>query len=135
MSALAEKIGRGHFGVVRLAEHALTKEKVAVKIIDKSDLDAVCPSVIPRGRCRPRGLCVRSMPLCVLCDVWMGSSQANVVIRLGSHSPLYLTGQLPIIPHSQEVREQLYNEVRFMKLLKHPHIIGLYEVRMVLALA
>lgn len=28
----------------------------------------------------------------------------------------------------QEARDTLYNEVRFMKLLKHPHIVGLYEV-------
>jgi serine/threonine-protein kinase SIK3 len=52
---------------VRLAEHALTREKVAVKIIEKANLDA-------------------------------------------------------------ETRDQLYKEVKFMKLLKHPHIISLYEV-------
>jgi serine/threonine protein kinase len=62
-----ETIGRGHFGIVRLAEHALTREKVAVKIIEKANLDA-------------------------------------------------------------ETRDQLYKEVKFMKLLKHPHIISLYEV-------
>lgn len=40
--ARTETIGKGHFGTVRLAEHALTKEKVAIKIIDKTKLDAVC---------------------------------------------------------------------------------------------
>ena len=32
---------RGNFGVVKLAEHALTKTQVAVKIIDKTRLDDV----------------------------------------------------------------------------------------------
>ena len=32
---LGEKLGEGTFGVVRLATHILTGEKVAVKILDK----------------------------------------------------------------------------------------------------
>lgn len=48
--ACAETIGKGHFGTVRLAEHALTKEKVAIKIIDKTKLDAVCAWGVSFGR-------------------------------------------------------------------------------------
>uniref|UniRef100_A0A1I8H1X3 SNF-related serine/threonine-protein kinase n=1 Tax=Macrostomum lignano TaxID=282301 RepID=A0A1I8H1X3_9PLAT len=38
---LEHTIGRGHFAVVKLAKHTFTGEQVAVKVIDKSKLDAV----------------------------------------------------------------------------------------------
>ncbi|GLH09924.1 Serine/threonine-protein kinase SIK2 [Gryllus bimaculatus] len=34
-------IGKGNFAVVKLARHRITKTEVAIKIIDKSQLDAV----------------------------------------------------------------------------------------------
>ncbi len=37
---LEKILGRGNFAIVRLGIHKLTKTKVAVKIVDKSDLDA-----------------------------------------------------------------------------------------------
>ncbi|ETN81127.1 kinase domain protein [Necator americanus] len=37
---LEHTIGQGHFAVVKLARHVFTGERVAVKIIDKSNLDA-----------------------------------------------------------------------------------------------
>ena len=37
---LEETIGEGHYAVVKLARHVFTGEKVAVKVIDKSKLDA-----------------------------------------------------------------------------------------------
>ncbi len=37
---LEETIGEGHYAVVKLARHVFTGEKVAVKVIDKSRLDA-----------------------------------------------------------------------------------------------
>uniref|UniRef100_A0A8C4QE57 SNF-related serine/threonine-protein kinase n=1 Tax=Eptatretus burgeri TaxID=7764 RepID=A0A8C4QE57_EPTBU len=37
---LERTLGRGHFAVVKLARHVFTGEKVAVKVIDKSKLDA-----------------------------------------------------------------------------------------------
>ncbi|VEN59592.1 unnamed protein product, partial [Callosobruchus maculatus] len=33
-------IGKGNFAVVKLAKHRITKTEVAIKIIDKSQLDA-----------------------------------------------------------------------------------------------
>ncbi|KAG7276083.1 hypothetical protein CRUP_035159 [Coryphaenoides rupestris] len=38
---LDKTLGRGHFAVVKLARHVFTGEKVAVKVIDKTKLDAV----------------------------------------------------------------------------------------------
>lgn len=35
-----EVLGKGHFAVVKLARHCLTQELVAVKIIDKTKLNA-----------------------------------------------------------------------------------------------
>ena len=60
-------LGKGHFAVVKLAEHVLSKLRVAVKIIDKNKL-------------QPDEL------------------------------------------------EHLHHEVRVMKLIRHPHIIRLYQV-------
>ncbi len=60
-------LGEGHFAVVKLAQHVLTKEKVAVKIIDKGRLT------------------------------------------------------------DQEL-QHLHHEVRVMKLIRHPHIVRLYQV-------
>ena len=41
---LEETIGKGHFAVVKLARHVFTREKVAVKVIDKTKLDEVSRS-------------------------------------------------------------------------------------------
>ncbi|WAR05363.1 SIK3-like protein [Mya arenaria] len=60
-------IGKGNFAVVKLATHMLTKTKVAIKIIDKTQLD-------------------------------------------------------------QENLEKIFREIQIMKLLRHPHIIRLYQV-------
>ena len=38
---LKKTLGRGHFAVVKLANHLPTGEKVAVKVIDKTKLDKV----------------------------------------------------------------------------------------------
>ncbi|KJE96447.1 snrk protein [Capsaspora owczarzaki ATCC 30864] len=62
-----ETLGRGHFAVVKLAEHVFTGEQVAVKIIDKTKLDDVA-------------------------------------------------------------KRHLFQEVRCMKILNHPHVIRLFEV-------
>ena len=64
---LEHTIGKGHYAVVRLARHVFTGERVAVKVIDKTKLDAIS-------------------------------------------------------------REHLFQEVRCMKLVQHPHIVRLYEV-------
>uniref|UniRef100_A0A3Q3KT90 non-specific serine/threonine protein kinase n=1 Tax=Mastacembelus armatus TaxID=205130 RepID=A0A3Q3KT90_9TELE len=60
-------IGKGNFAVVKLATHVLTKAKVAIKIVDKTQLD-------------------------------------------------------------DENLKKIFREVQIMKLLKHPHIIRLYQV-------
>uniref|UniRef100_A0A3P8UPN9 non-specific serine/threonine protein kinase n=1 Tax=Cynoglossus semilaevis TaxID=244447 RepID=A0A3P8UPN9_CYNSE len=60
-------IGKGNFAVVKLATHIITKAKVAIKIVDKTQLD-------------------------------------------------------------DENLKKIYREVEIMKLLKHPHIIRLYQV-------
>ncbi|GAB1602325.1 serine/threonine-protein kinase SIK1-like [Argonauta hians] len=60
-------LGKGNFAVVKLARHRLTKSEVAIKIIDKTQLD-----------------------------------EANL--------------------------RKVHREVQIMKLLKHPHIIRLYQV-------
>ncbi|XP_077397081.1 serine/threonine-protein kinase SIK3 homolog isoform X3 [Festucalex cinctus] len=60
-------IGKGNFAVVKLATHAITKAKVAIKIVDKTQLD-------------------------------------------------------------DENLKKIFREVQIMKLLKHPHIIRLYQV-------
>lgn len=36
---LKKTLGRGHFAVVRLAQHVFTGENVAIKVIDKTKLD------------------------------------------------------------------------------------------------
>ena len=38
---LKNTLGRGHFAVVKLAEHVFTGEKVAVKVIDKTKMDQI----------------------------------------------------------------------------------------------
>ncbi|XP_029027395.2 serine/threonine-protein kinase SIK3 homolog isoform X4 [Betta splendens] len=60
-------IGKGNFAVVKLATHMITKAKVAIKIVDKTQLD-------------------------------------------------------------DENLKKIFREVQIMKLLKHPHIIRLYQV-------
>ncbi|ESO88403.1 hypothetical protein LOTGIDRAFT_219153 [Lottia gigantea] len=60
-------IGKGNFAVVKLATHIVTKTKVAIKIIDKTQLD-------------------------------------------------------------EDNLKKIYREIQIMKLLKHPHIIRLYQV-------
>eukprot|EP00045_Choanoeca_perplexa_P011703 m.124979 g.124979 ORF g.124979 m.124979 type:complete len:636 (+) comp15729_c0_seq1:262-2169(+) len=60
-------LGKGHFSVVKLAQHVISKDMVAVKIIDKATLQA-------------------------------------------------------------DELEHLHHEVRVMKLLRHPHVIRLYQV-------
>uniref|UniRef100_A0A665TZF7 non-specific serine/threonine protein kinase n=1 Tax=Echeneis naucrates TaxID=173247 RepID=A0A665TZF7_ECHNA len=60
-------IGKGNFAVVKLATHSITKAKVAIKIVDKTQLD-------------------------------------------------------------DENLKKIFREVQIMKLLKHPHIIRLYQV-------
>ncbi|XP_068440408.1 serine/threonine-protein kinase SIK3 homolog isoform X2 [Clinocottus analis] len=60
-------IGKGNFAVVKLATHIITKAKVAIKIVDKTQLD-------------------------------------------------------------EENLKKIFREVQIMKLLKHPHIIRLYQV-------
>uniref|UniRef100_A0A3B4X0G9 non-specific serine/threonine protein kinase n=1 Tax=Seriola lalandi dorsalis TaxID=1841481 RepID=A0A3B4X0G9_SERLL len=60
-------IGKGNFAVVKLATHIITKAKVAIKIVDKTQLD-------------------------------------------------------------DENLKKIFREVQIMKLLKHPHIIRLYQV-------
>ncbi|XP_075957170.1 serine/threonine-protein kinase SIK3 homolog isoform X2 [Anarhichas minor] len=60
-------IGKGNFAVVKLATHVITKAKVAIKIVDKTQLD-------------------------------------------------------------DENLKKIFREVQIMKLLKHPHIIRLYQV-------
>ena len=45
---LLKTIGRGQFGKVKLARHALTGEKVAVKIIRKTKLDAEAMALVRR---------------------------------------------------------------------------------------
>ncbi|XP_062578305.1 serine/threonine-protein kinase SIK3-like isoform X1 [Saccostrea cucullata] len=60
-------IGKGNFAVVKLATHIVTKTKVAIKIIDKEQLD-------------------------------------------------------------EDNLKKIYREMRIMKLLKHPHIVRLYQV-------
>ena len=60
-------IGKGNFAVVKLATHIATKTKVAIKIIDKTQLD-------------------------------------------------------------EDNLKKIYREIEIMKLLRHPHIIRLYQV-------
>ncbi|XP_077985470.1 serine/threonine-protein kinase SIK3-like [Glandiceps talaboti] len=60
-------IGKGNFAVVKLATHAITKTKVAIKIIDKTQLD-------------------------------------------------------------EDNLKKIFREIQIMKLLRHPHIIHLYQV-------
>ncbi|KAJ8372723.1 hypothetical protein AAFF_G00277920 [Aldrovandia affinis] len=60
-------IGKGNFAVVKLATHIITKAKVAIKIVDKTQLD-------------------------------------------------------------EENRKKIFREVLIMKMLRHPHIIRLYQV-------
>uniref|UniRef100_A0A3B3ZUL1 non-specific serine/threonine protein kinase n=1 Tax=Periophthalmus magnuspinnatus TaxID=409849 RepID=A0A3B3ZUL1_9GOBI len=60
-------IGKGNFAVVKLATHVITKAKVAIKIVDKTQLD-------------------------------------------------------------DENLKKIFREVQIMKLLKHPHIIRLFQV-------
>ncbi|XP_061574943.1 serine/threonine-protein kinase SIK3 homolog isoform X3 [Cololabis saira] len=60
-------IGKGNFAVVKLATHVITKAKVAIKIVDKTQLD-------------------------------------------------------------DENLKKIFREVQIMKMLKHPHIIRLYQV-------
>ncbi|XP_068601452.1 serine/threonine-protein kinase SIK3 homolog [Brachionichthys hirsutus] len=60
-------IGKGNFAVVKLATHVITKAKVAIKIVDKTQLD-------------------------------------------------------------EDNLKKIFREVQIMKLLKHPHIIRLYQV-------
>ncbi|XP_071152179.1 serine/threonine-protein kinase SIK3 homolog, partial [Mytilus edulis] len=60
-------IGKGNFAVVKLATHMYTKTKVAIKIIDKTQLD-------------------------------------------------------------DDNMKKIYREIQIMKMLKHPHIIRLYQV-------
>ncbi|EDQ90849.1 uncharacterized protein MONBRDRAFT_36366 [Monosiga brevicollis MX1] len=62
-----EELGRGHFSIVKKAQHVLSKDMVAVKIIDKTTLQ-------------------------------------------------------------DDELDHLHHEVRVMKLIRHPHVIRLYQV-------
>lgn len=41
MYDLRETLGKGHFSVVKLAEHVISKQKVAIKVIEKAKLNAL----------------------------------------------------------------------------------------------
>ncbi|KAG7473208.1 hypothetical protein MATL_G00093180 [Megalops atlanticus] len=50
--ALDRPLGRGHFGEVRLARHVFTGQPVAVKVVDKTKLDAAAASrLLQEVRC------------------------------------------------------------------------------------
>uniref|UniRef100_A0A671T321 non-specific serine/threonine protein kinase n=1 Tax=Sinocyclocheilus anshuiensis TaxID=1608454 RepID=A0A671T321_9TELE len=67
MATMERTIGKGNFAVVKLATHMITRAKVAIKIVDKTQLD-------------------------------------------------------------EENLKKIFREVQIMKMLRHPHIIRLYQV-------
>ena len=104
---LEKTVGEGNFAKVKLATHTLTKAKVAVKIIEKRNVSRR-PAPSPGERARG------SRP---------GTQQLIVGTGVGPRC-VDVPGQL-----SPTALTRLEREVRLMKLLNHPHICRLYEVR------
>ncbi|KAM9737201.1 LOW QUALITY PROTEIN: SNF-related serine/threonine-protein kinase-like [Menidia menidia] len=84
---LDKTLGRGHFAVVKLARHVFTGEKVAVKVIDKTKLDAVA-----RGHLFQEVRCMKMVqhPNVVrLYEVIDTASKLYLILELGDGGDMY----------------------------------------------
>ncbi|KAL8185434.1 UNVERIFIED_CONTAM: MAP microtubule affinity-regulating kinase 1 [Gekko kuhli] len=130
---LLKTIGKGNFAKVKLARHVLTGREVAVKIIDKTQLN---PTSLQKG-------------YIILKDKRKALDNPN--IQQGNRAIIAMAvgfGLWGICPESlevvfpkllfQQLLEQkgmqekstfdLFREVRIMKILNHPNIVKLFEV-------
>uniref|UniRef100_A0A182K9G4 non-specific serine/threonine protein kinase n=1 Tax=Anopheles christyi TaxID=43041 RepID=A0A182K9G4_9DIPT len=103
---IEKTIGKGNFAVVKLARHRITKNEVAIKIIDKSQLD---PGNLQKV--------YREVEIMKRLDHPHIIKLYQVAIKIIDKSQLD-PGNL----------QKVYREVEIMKRLDHPHIIKLYQV-------
>ncbi|XP_055000399.1 serine/threonine-protein kinase MARK1 isoform X6 [Sorex araneus] len=97
---LQKTIGKGNFAKVKLARHVLTGREVAVKIIDKTQLN---PTSLQK--------------------VFNYFNRRNSELQPSSQSQCScLSSRKTFLPR------QLFREVRIMKILNHPNIVKLFEV-------
>ncbi|KAK1891863.1 MAP/microtubule affinity-regulating kinase 3 [Dissostichus eleginoides] len=99
---LLKTIGKGNFAKVKLARHILTGREVAIKIIDKTQLN---PNSLQKSAQE------RVLSLTTVRAYRSNDSEDTS----GSSSP-------PLRPGL------LFREVRIMKILNHPNIVKLFEV-------
>jgi SNF-related kinase len=84
---LEETIGQGHFAVVKLGRHKFTGEKVAVKCIDKTKLDAVSRDhLYQEVRCMKL---VQHPNVVRLYDVCDTKSKLYLILELGDGGDMY----------------------------------------------
>ncbi|XP_030895871.1 MAP/microtubule affinity-regulating kinase 3-like [Leptonychotes weddellii] len=110
---LLKTIGKGNFAKVKLARHILTGREVAIKIIDKTQLN---PTSLQKVTCFKNdpslsGLSLRHCLWFLLLSI---SFPGNACTQF-----------LDFFPSPSH---QLFREVRIMKILNHPNIVKLFEV-------
>lgn len=84
---LGETIGKGHFAVVRSARHVFTGERVAVKVIDKTKLDAISTSHL-----RQEVLCMKLVQhphVVKLYEVIDTDTKLFLILELGDGGDMY----------------------------------------------
>ncbi|KAI3353648.1 hypothetical protein L3Q82_004828 [Scortum barcoo] len=112
---LLKTIGKGNFAKVKLARHILTGREVAIKIIDKTQLN---PTSLQKD------------------SVWATVQACEVSfvpsLRPPQSGAEFQTGEQKGVVESSRVEAgevgELLREVRIMKTLNHPNIVQLFEV-------
>lgn len=119
---LEETLGRGHYAVVKLARHVFTGEKVAVKVGTLGTLDEY-------------GTVFVFIHLCICCVIMYIMHYRTHCLRRKLYPYLSLLSlQLSLVQVIDKMkldevsRAHLFQEVRCMKLVQHPHVVRLYEV-------
>lgn len=121
---MGRTLGEGHFGKVRLARHADTGRAFAIKILDRQrilamKIDDQVRACVSRGRPRRRFL-TSFRPFASL--VFLPITCMNT-----PPSALLLTYRVA-------GRAQIKREIATLKLLKHPNVVRLYEVKLLSSL-
>jgi serine/threonine protein kinase len=107
---MGRTLGEGHFGKVKLARHAETGRAFAIKILDRQRILAMKIDEQVRAS-------VHLISFLIHGDRISIDSLIQLLLLL-----------LPIAAGIAARRPQIKREIATLKLLKHPHVVRLYEV-------
>jgi serine/threonine protein kinase len=111
---MGRTLGEGHFGKVKLARHAETGRAFAIKILDRQRILAMKIDEQVRAS-------VHLISFLIHGDRISIDSLIQLLLLL-------LLLLLPIAAGIAARRPQIKREIATLKLLKHPHVVRLYEV-------